>query len=338
MLKMSFEKQAQDYHSKTPLIILGSGASAAYGMPGMYALAAYLIQNVDISEYVHTEDEQRWRQFSDLLGEGVDLETALHQVNLSENLTAEVIKATWSLINSKDAEIFEQHLQGEINFALSKLLSHLFNTSNKVVDILTTNYDRLAEYACDWMGLYHYSGFSSGSFRRLVPENYLISHRRVNIWKVHGSIDWFRVPEKEIIALPLRSSIPESYEPQIVTPGTQKYQRTHLPPYRDIIKNADEAITRASSYLCVGYGFNDEHIQPKLMEKCSRYNAPITVITHKLSHAAKKQIVNGDLAHYLAIECGDHENQSVVYSSILENPITIEKDCWSFEGYLKLIM
>lgn len=46
---VDYQKQAQDYYGKAPLIILGSGASAAHGMSGMGALAKHLVANTDTS-------------------------------------------------------------------------------------------------------------------------------------------------------------------------------------------------------------------------------------------------------------------------------------------------
>jgi hypothetical protein len=90
--------------------------------------------------------------------------------------------------------------------------------------------------------------------------------------------------------------------------------------------------------LCIGYGFNDEHIQPKLMAKCLRNKAPITIITYALSDAAKRLIIDGNAQNYLAIERGDTDDQSIVYSSLVKAPVTVEKNLWSLEGYLSLIM
>lgn len=123
-----------------------------------------------------------------------------------------------------------------------------------------------------------------------------------------------------------------------MTPGTQKYQKTHLEPFRSIINNADQAINEAGSYLCIGYGFNDEHIQPKLMAKCLRQKTPITIITYTLSESAKKLILDGKAQNYLAIERGETDDQSIVYSSLDKNPLMVEKNIWSLEGYLSLIM
>ncbi|ANF57729.1 SIR2 family protein [Halotalea alkalilenta] len=333
---MNYEKQAQDYYSKAPLIILGSGASCAHGMSGMEALAEYLVKKIDISD-ISAKDKITWSEFCRVLESGTDLETALHQVATSEELTSCIIRKTWELINAEDLGIFHEYLQNNQRFSLGKIISHMFKSSISNINIITTNYDRLAEYACEREKIHHYTGFTHGFFRQLSQPKEIKVNRKVNIWKVHGSIDWFKSPLEDIIGLPHLQDIPKGYGPQIVTPGTQKYQRTHLEPYRSIINNADQAITAATSYLCIGYGFNDEHIQPKLMTKCARQGAPITIVTYALSDATKRYVINGGMSNYLAIERGDHDDQSVVYSSLEENPVIVEKNFWNIDGYLTLI-
>lgn len=337
MSGIDYQKQAQDYYHKAPLIILGSGASAAHGMSGMGALAKHLIAHTDTARLSATELEA-WEKFCKVLKDGVDLESALHQVAVTEELTSRIIGATWSLISSEDIQIFRDSLQNEAMFPLSRLLEHMLESSLKIINIVTTNYDRLAEYACDQGRVHHYTGFTHGFFRQLAGPTEITSSRRVNIWKVHGSLDWFKSPLEDIVALSNIQGIPVNYKPEIVTPGTKKYRTTHLEPYRSIINNADLAITAASSYLCIGYGFNDEHIQPKLMVKCLRQKSPITIITYELSAAAKKLILDGKAQNYLAIERGETDDQSIVYSSMDTTPVTVEKNIWSLEGYLSLIM
>ncbi|XHH29414.1 hypothetical protein WIW49_00235 [Xanthomonas euroxanthea] len=98
------------------------------------------------------------------------------------------------------------------------------------------------------------------------------------------------------------------------------------------------ALNDAGSYLCIGYGFNDEHIQPKLMAKCVRYKTPITIITYALSESARRLITDGKVQCFLAIERGATDNQSVVYSSLDKAPMIVEANIWSLQGYLSLIM
>ncbi|OKO46864.1 SIR2 family protein [Pseudomonas sp. BTN1] len=336
MSDLNYQKQAQDYYGKAPVIILGSGASAAHGVSGMWALANHLVENTDISG-LNTAEIDAWAKFCQLLKDNVDLEAALHQVDASNTLTARIIKSTWALINSEDSKIFQDSLQNNSMFPLSRLLEHMFMSSLKIINIVTTNYDRLAEYACDQGRIHHYTGFTHGYFRQLAAATEITAARRVNIWKVHGSLDWFQSPLNDTVAFSVTQDVPDKYEPQIVTPGSQKYQKTHLEPFRSIINNADTAINEAGSYLCIGYGFNDEHIQPKLMAKCLRQKAPVTIITFALSESAKRLILEGKAQNYLAIERGATNDQSIVYSSLSDTPVTVERNIWSLEGYLSLI-
>lgn len=337
MSEFDLQKQAQDYYRKVPVIVLGSGASAAHGMSGMGALATHLIDHTDLSEITNVE-EVVWNSFYQSLKDGIGLESALHKVDVSPLLTSRIVRATWELINSEDLQVFHKSIEDNAMFPLGKLISHMFKSSLSMVNIVTTNYDRMAEYACDYEKVHHYTGFTHGFYRQLVSPTEIMTRRRVNIWKVHGSLDWFLTPLGETVALTNIFSIPNGYEPQIVTPGTQKYHKTHFEPYRSIINNADSAINSANSYLCVGYGFNDEHIQPKLMVKCIRQKTPLTVVTRSLSESARKLIIEGKMQNYIAIERGASDAQSLVYSSRVDTPLVVEEDIWSLQGYLSLIL
>lgn len=74
------------------------------------------------------------------------------------------------------------------------------------------------------------------------------------------------------------------------------------------------------------------------MMKCLRQKTPITIITYALSDSAKKLILEGKAQNYLAIERGEKDDQSIVYSSLDKIPLTVERNIWSLEGYLSLIM
>ena len=72
---------------------------------------------------------------------------------------------------------------------------------------------------------------------------------------------------RAVISLPISVGLPVTFEPLIVTRGVSKYERTHDEPFRSAIQGADAALDAASSFLCVGYGFRDHHIQPKIVER-----------------------------------------------------------------------
>jgi hypothetical protein len=330
-------KQVQSYYREMPVIVLGCGSSAAFGISGMNALANHIVANVDASD--RPDDEQRvWAKFSEDLRKGVDLETSLQNNRLSEALSQRVILRTWELINPEDLSVFYDSLLRNDYFALGKLLGHMFDSTQSKLDVITTNYDRLAEYACEQEALHHYSGFTHGYKRVEVGPNALHAKRTVNIWKVHGSLDWFKSSNGFNVALSNVKEIPDETTPLIVTPGNEKYEKTNREPFRTIIANADTALTNAKSYLCIGYGFNDIHIQEKLVNKCVREGIGIIVITRSLTESAQNFLFKRGVASYIAICRGVDDGQSIVYSSESKNPIELAGDYWSLQGFLQLIM
>lgn len=165
-------KQAQDYYKLSPVIILGTGASAAFGMSGMWDLAQYLVKTVDVaSEDVATR--KGWEECCVLLKNGMDLESALQQAPLGSAVTAKVVRATWDLLNPQDLNVFYSSMTNSVLFPLGKLLRHYLTSTQSQIHIITSNYDRLAEYACEQEGIHHYTEFSYGFPRRhAVPRDY----------------------------------------------------------------------------------------------------------------------------------------------------------------------
>lgn len=323
-------RQAQKYFENVPVIVLGSGASVSYGLPTMWTLSEYLKNNIKV------ESNTQWNKFVQLLDDGIDLETALQKVTLDIDTTKKVIVKTWELINPKDVNVFFNSLNDLDYFPLSKLITKLFSSTSKELNIITTNYDRLAEYACEKANLYHYTGFTTGFYRTKVPKDLINVKRKVNILKVHGSLDWFRNTDNLLIGLSNIKTIPDGFLPEIVTPGIEKYKKTHTEPFRSIIQEADNALENNNSYICIGYGFNDEHIQEKLVNKCIQNNSKLLIITRTLTDATKKFIKEEGCKNYLAFECNDKINTKV-YSSEFGEIIFDNVDYWSLKGFLKLI-
>ena len=97
-------------------------------------------------------------------------------------------------------------------------------TPNKAT-IVTTNYDRLAEYAADGVGATTVTGFEGSLIKKLeLPSTPLKTKRTrarervVDVWKIHGSLDWFVASDGTVAALPLTRTIPNNFQPLIVPP------------------------------------------------------------------------------------------------------------------------
>jgi hypothetical protein len=288
-----------------PVIVLGSGASAAHGVPGMPALQAHLLGHV---KPANTADEDAWLLVKTALAAGDDLETALLRNKVSDDLSRQIVDATWSLIAHHDDAVFERMALGTLDLPLTRLLRWLTRSTHREVPVVTTNYDRLAEYAADAAGLIHLNGFAPGYLRnRETSTPYRIMRgrqtaRTARLWKVHGSLDWFERPGGEIICARFGQHRPVDLQPVIVTPGVEKFQRTHAEPFRSIMTGADMALETANAVICIGYGFRDQHIEPKLVDRCTDHNIPILMLTKALTDDAKAFLNRRAGSSFLALE------------------------------------
>jgi hypothetical protein len=326
-------QQIQGYLENSPLIVLGSGASAPYGLPLMSDLKAEILK-------CHNKFNQNEFESLCVNLEGMGLEEALNGANLSDATRETVRNIVWNCINESDMRFFGQLISDKNNFALSDLLKKIIQPAHNAAVVVTTNYDRIAEYAADIIGATIITGFE-GNFLKVFefPTNTFQNkrvrarERTVSIWKVHGSLDWFNDPNGNNVGYPLLTAIPSNHTPLIIPPGKDKYNATHGEPYRDVIAQADKAFSNAGSYLCVGYGFNDEHIQPKLIEQI-KAGKPIVILCRQATEACKKHIVNEGIKKYAVLEHATDDKTAVTINGHREE---YDGDFWELRNFIGTI-
>lgn len=333
-------KQIQDWTNKVPLVILGSGSSVPFKLPSMWTLGEHLKKSISFAD---TDDQKQFEEFIVLLDKLKDLEVALHELRIRPNVLNEIIFKTWELVNKHDLEAYDQLVNEKIDFPLAELTKYLVYPTDKKLSIITTNYDRLAEYAASIAGAFICNGFAQnylGHFTNQIHQSNFKALKgfngQVNIWKVHGSLDWFKTQQEQDIQLPLRHTIPTDLKPSIVTPGLSKYFETQLEPFRTILTQADNEIENANGYLCIGYGFNDAHVQPKLITQIKN-NKPIIVISKEITPKTKQAIIDNKSKAYILIEEAN-ATDTRIYSSQFPTPEIIPNvSYWTLGEYLKLI-
>lgn len=340
MDKEALFKQLQSWTNNVPLLILGSGASVPFKLPSMWALGEHIKNTISFPE---AKDQKQFEEFVVEFDKTGDLELTLTKLQLRPIVLAKIVDETWKLVSKADIQAYEHFIQNDIDFPLANLVQYFLNTAGKKLSIITTNYDRLAEYASSLAEAVICNGFSQnpiGHFSNRLQLNNLASlsgyNGQVNIWKVHGSLDWFRTDEDENIQLPIRQSIPQGYRPLIVTPGLSKYSETHNEPYRTIFTQADSEIEQANGYLCIGYGFNDIHVQPKLITQIKNQK-PIIVITKELTPKTRQSIIDNNCQNYILIEEANSKDSRVISSKFGE-VIVEDTSYWELGEYLKLII
>ena len=327
-----FAKIIQRYLEKQPVIILGTGATIPYGLPSMPELANHLKESIK-------DKSTEWGSFLSALEKKGDLEIALQEAQLPPALTSKIIISTWQFINHKDLGYYEKLInETEKEFPLRDLFLKLLQSHPKHLKVITTNYDRIAEYAADLVEAIIHTGFS-GKYLLSFTQNYLKNYpnqNRVDIWKVHGSLDWFNRGSNLSFSSPLAKEIPENTMPLIVTPGIIKYQQTHLEPYRTVMHEADKALMQATCFLCIGYGFNDEHVQPKLIQQVQQKGKPIVTIVKKLTEAGKDLLLENHVKSIVLEEAGTNKTCFHYFENNEYKSETMDGNFWRLNEFLNL--
>lgn len=94
------------------------------------------------------------------------------------------------MIVRQDADVYKRVILGE-KIDLKELFDFLIYRRKGVeLDVVSTNYDKIAEYAVSQSDAYLNMGFSMNYFGQ-IKSNLMLA-LFVNIWKVHGSLYWFK--------------------------------------------------------------------------------------------------------------------------------------------------
>lgn len=314
-----------------PLVLIGSGGTIPHGLPSMPELAAFLVEQLD-TEYA---TDAEWCKFRDRLAEQQGLETALVGLNLSEQVMESIKKCTWQLVSKKDFALFDKVVaETEPTIALGELLKFMYEPHPQQVNVVTTNYDRTIEYACDQTGL-PVNDLCSGVYLKKLRNGELhAGNKTVNLLKVHGSLDWFEDGEGDVRSIPLQKTIPAGMKPKIIPPGPDKYRSALRPPCHEVIHLADDLIAKSQGFLCVGYGFNDEQIQNGMVREI-RQGKPVVVVTKKMSDASIA-ILSQAASLYVVIQESDEEGHTDFLMKNGERT-SLEGSYWKVREFLTIL-
>lgn len=325
-------RAVQKYLETNPTVVLGAGASIPFGLPSMAQLGEAILNDEVVQR------DPNYAALKATLSDG--LEAAIDGASLQDGTLNRIRVVTWETVNKRDLAFPKEHKYPGFE-PLTRLLHKLIGPSPNKATIVTTNYDRLVEYAADILKYKVINGFEGGLIRYLklpthgeTAARQRSGERTVEIWKVHGSLDWFISNDGtgHIVSVALRESIPDGFSPLLIPPGKNKYRAAHEEPYRTIITQSDAAFDGSKTFLCVGYGFNDDHLQPKLLEQIRR-GKPIVVLAKKMTESCKRQILNSGVQHYIVCEYLDDAHTTVYRDGKSE---VYEGQFWSLEKFLEI--
>lgn len=306
--------KVQEYLKKPPLVIWGSGATAGFGLPSMGMLKD------EIGNVLPSFDKSC-----------TDLEAELGKEKYETDLP-QIRKIIRKAVGERDLVAKKDFLKNEHEFdGIRRLTSFCHEPHPKVMNVISTNYDLILEYAWGYYGVPFTDGFGQQELSEF-NENRFKESDMVNLMKVHGSLNWFEI-HNEVRKL----STDFGYDPVMVPPGKNKYRTTHLSPYRELLQKADDAIKKANSFLVVGFGFNDEHITPLVRKQTSK-GTPIVVVTMNITGATFKELENAKKVIY--IEAGADKTKSRI--RIIENGSIVsdsveDDNYWTLNKFMDMV-
>lgn len=308
-------KITQTFLKSPPLVVWGSGATVSFGLPSMWDLNEALKK--EISDFDTSND---------------NLEDELGKEKYQEKLP-QIKQVIWREVNNADVSALKKFIDNETDdFSGIKLLIEKFiETHPQVLNIVTTNYDRVLEHLLSYQDVNFTDGFD-GKTLSIFDETNFKDKKIVNLVKVHGSLNWFNI-NNEIRYL----SSETNSNPQIVVPSKNKFEETYNLPYRELIQKSDALINNALSFLVVGFGFNDKHLTPRI-ETNIKKGIPLVLITKEISKNTFKELKNAE--KYILFEEAKIGKTKVIYkenSSSEKVEKLIEGDFWQLNKFMEIL-
>lgn len=309
-------KIVQGFLKNPPLVVWGSGATISFGLPSMWNLNEKLKEVID-----------------DFDSDNNNLEVELGKEKYKDKMP-EIKQVIWQEVNNADKAVLDKITSNNTaDFDGIKLLIEKFLEAHpQVLNIVTTNYDRVLEYTMSYNGVHFTDGFN-GKVLSLFDENLFKPKNIVNLIKVHGSLNWFNVDDE----IRYVNSCFDGLIPQIIAPGKSKYQEAYNSPYRELIQKADNTIKEASSFLVVGFGFNDEHLTPKIKSQVKK-GVPIVLITKQVTESTLEELK--DAEKYIFIEEASNEKTRVTYKTSKSDQVQIEElegNFWQLNQFIEIL-
>lgn len=284
----------QEHFTDGLALVIGSGLSAAEGIPGMAALASHLSS---CAGELDGEDALQWSKIQAELDAGVGLEAALLRHAPSDTLEIWIAAKTCELLIPMERRIVSAVIRGDHVLRLTTFLARVLTPTN-ALPILTPNYDRLIEVACEMAGFHADTtavGDYAGEFDHVrscmrscrgiatrAKTTVLDHYPRAIVLKPHGSFDWYRAGGEA-----RRCALDLDVERLIITPGINKYRAGYDSPFDKHRDLANEYINRSGRLLIVGYGFNDDHLQTHLIRQI-RDGLPTLILAQSVGEMVQR--------------------------------------------------
>ena len=278
------------------IILAGSGTSLTFNIPNgdkvapsmtdLWHACSKMDEKIfdDIKSYTKYDDfAEKWKDENgnECIAHDIELLLSRCDTFLSlKSLSERRLKQLENFVKNAKNKILEEtdftnkiksHKDWEYHNKLLRVLGKI-QPKQKRLKVFTTNYDLAFETSASNIGMIVIDGFEYSQPYQFNPIwfHYDIVHRVqsndktstylpnvFHLYKIHGSVDWVKTEQ----GIHKRISNEQIGEPVIIYPSSNKYQTSYESPYLDMISSFLEAIQKPkTAILCLGFGFNDKHI------------------------------------------------------------------------------
>ncbi len=278
------------------IFFLGAGASVAAGVPTTFGFVeAFKSTLSDEHETRVLEDILRvlrdWRGMQEGISGGADVELLLETMERLANLDQDVLARFLRLPESKSLDPVEVGIlsgklrnfirkKGEVAPGKVAYLQPLFGfkKGGKPLDVFSVNYDIAVEQLCNVNKKRYVDGFDFEWNRK----NFERTDVDVRLYKLHGSIMWYRTDTGSYVKIPVTSLnarteliTGETAETLILYP-MRKWE--YEEPLQELLMELKNRLESVGNVTVAGYSFRDDHIRRVFWDAARRNRQFILIL------------------------------------------------------------
>jgi len=291
------------------VIIIGAGASVPMGIPVMKRFAKEFEKHCN--EVLSKDDAKQFMTYSLRhlkkmagIGRHWDLEELLLRIMELKNAENSAIIKLYKKFsfkgNSKPKDKFDQKIStmaleySELERELLRFIrdkcirpdiekgveiySNLVKlTENYRLEIFTTNYDPIIENVCEKLNIPYADGFlPKGNTGYFTWNPEALNGTNLNLFKLHGSITWYKDSNSRIIKFPI--DISDSRDVQSIIIYPTEYKELFNPPFNRLYFEFSKSIFNSTNCLAIGHSFRDPYMRELLYEKIRQEGYKLTIV------------------------------------------------------------
>ncbi|MFC1604402.1 SIR2 family protein [Planctomycetota bacterium] len=223
--------------------------------------------------------------------------------------------------------------------AFLSLKSNLISRSS--IAFFTTNYDTLLEDALILEKQKICDGFTGTAMGFWNPEISFKESNSVNIYKLHGSVDWYNHKEDGIIRSRYGVKYCSDVKNILIYPQATKYVETQKDPFTTLFSRFRDRLNSNNDNILVtsGYSFGDNHINSEIESAITHPGNQTTLIVFLKSATENKTLLSWlkdeELSKktFIATEKGVYHRSDQIIKKMDKEKL----EWWTFKGLIDFL-